>query len=855
MRSGLALLLLAALAALGTSAPEPQWPGPKRDGFLLPTGWRLVPTGIQVPLPDTLPMTLVLHPDGKQLFILSAGYTQPSVLILDPEQPGREGGVTRVGLSHAWLGLVIHPEGDGFYVTEGNAGTVREFSFTESEIKPEREFKLFEGVTNPLARGRQRWNPNHFLGDAALHPDGKRLYVADMQAGLVYELDLDKGRDKGPDEGPDKEPDKGPDKGPDKEPDKGPDKEKVARQIRVGAHPYRLLVSSDGTRLYVSNWGSSNISVIEVATGRVQATFASGAHPSDMLLAPRGRLYVACSNTNEVYVHDTDTGAVRERIWVALHPKAPPGSTPNALAMAPDGSRLYVANADNNVLAVITPGAIESRVEGFIPTGWYPTAVQVSPNGRRLFVANGKGQGSRANPGGPQPDRLRTPQTEYTPRIQRGSLSIINVPDAAQLKILTRRALAASPYHDGLLETAPGPGTVIPTQPGGATPIRHVIYIIKEDRTYDQVFGDIPEGNGDPSLVLFGETVTPNHHRLARQFVLLDNFYASADVSADGHNWSMGALANDYVQKLWPATSAGRRALYDYQGPDPTSRPPGGYLWDAARKAAVSFRLYGEWTENPEDPRQPVRPRVKELEDHVAPSYRNFDLNYSDRRRAEEWLREFREFEKNGNLPQLQIVRLPNDHTAGTRPGAWTPRAMVADNDMALGRIVEAVTRSRYWKETAIFVLEDDAQNGPDHVDSHRSIALVISPYAKRGAVDSTMYSTVSVLRTIELILGLPPLTQHDAAATPMFAAFTDKPDFRSYTAVKPEVNLNERNPPEAPGPAASARMDFSDVNLMDDQQMSAILSPAIKANVLMPAPLRSASPSLLTPKTGDTHR
>ena len=819
----MALLLLAALAVLQTSAPEPQWPGPKPEGFLLFNGWRLAPTGIQVPLPDTLPMTLVLHPDGKQLFVLSAGYTQPSVLILDPAQPGREGGVTRVGLSHAWLGLVIHPEGDSFYVPEGNAGTVREFSLTDGEIKPEREFKLFEGVANPLARGRQRWNPNHFLGDAVLHPDGERLYVADMQAGVVYELNLDKG--------------------------------KVTRQIRVGAHPYRVLVSSDGTRLYVSNWGSSNISVIEAATASVLATFASGAHPSDMLLAPRGRLYVACANTNEVYVHDTETGAVRERISVALHPKSPPGSTPNALALAPDGSRLYVANADNNVVAVITPGAVESRVEGFIPTGWYPTAVQVSADGRRLFVANGKGQGSLTNPGGPQPDRPMTPQTEYTPRIQRGSLSIIDVPDEAQLKILTRRALAASPYRDELLETAPGPGTVIPTRPGGPTPIRHVIYIIKENRTYDQLFGDMPEGNGDPSLVLFGEKVTPNQHRLARQFVLFDNFYATADVSADGHNWSMGALANDYVQKLWPATSAGRRAVYDYQGQDPTSRPPGGYLWDAALKAGVSFRVYGEWTENPEDPKQPVRPRVKELEGHVAPFYRNFDVNYSDRQRAEEWLREFREFEKRGNLPQLQIVRLPNDHTAGTRPGAWTPRAMVADNDLALGRIVEAVTHSSYWKDTAIFVLEDDAQNGPDHVDSHRSIALVISPYARRGVVDSTLYSTVSMLRTMELILGLPPLTQYDAAATPMYAAFTEKPDFRPYTAVKPQVDLNKRNAADTPDAAASARMDFSDVDRINDHELNAILWRAIKGDVPMPSPLRSAFPSLLAPKTGDTHR
>ena len=820
MRSALALLLLAALAALQTSAPEPQWPGLKPEGFLLFNGWRLAPTGIQVPLPDTLPMSLALHPDGKQLFVLSAGYTQPSVLILDPSAPGREGGVTRVALSHAWLGLVIHPEGDSFYVPEGNAGTVREFVLTEGEIKPEREFELFQGVVNPLALGRARGDPNNFLGDAALHPDGQRLYVADMQAGLVYEVGLKKGT--------------------------------VERKIRVGAHPYRVLVSSDGTRLYVSNWGSSNISVIDAATGSVEATFASGAHPSDMLLAPRGRLYVACANTNAVYVHDAETGAVRERISVAMHPKAPPGSTPNALALAPDGSRLYVANADNNVVAVVTPGPVESRVEGFIPTGWYPTAVEVSADGRRLFVANGKGHGSQANPGGPRPDRPMTPQTEYTPGIQRGSLSIINVPDEAQLKILTRRALAASPYRDELLERAPGPGTVIPTQPGGATPIRHVIYIIKENRTYDQVFGDIPEGNGDPSLVLFGEEVTPNQHRLARQFVLFDNFYATADVSADGHNWSMGALASDYVQKLWPSTYGGRRAIYDYEGQDPTSRPPGGYLWDAALRAGVSFRVYGEWTENPEDPKQPVKPRVKELEGHVAPFFRNFDVNYSDRQRAEEWLREFRQFEKKGNLPQLQIVRLPNDHTAGTRPGAWTPRAMVADNDLALGRIVEAVTHSRYWKETAIFVVEDDAQNGPDHVDSHRSITLLISPYARRGVVDSTLYSTVSVLRTMELILGLPPLTQYDAAATPMYAAFTEKPDLRPYTAVEPKVNLNERNSPEAPGAATSARMDFGDVDRINDHELNAVLWRAIKGDVPMPAPLRSAFPTFLAPGTSD---
>ena len=821
MRSALALLLLCALATLQTAAPGPEWPGMKENGFLLFTGWRLAPAGIQVPLPDTFPMAMAMHPGGKYLFVLNAGYTPPSLLILDPANPGREGGVTRVALSNAWLGFAITAAGDRFYVPEANAGTVREFSLLETPaapgtagslaIKPEREFKLFEGLANPQARGGARWVRTNFLGDAALHPDGKRLYVADMQAGLVYEVNLEKGG--------------------------------VERQIRVGIHPYRVLVAPDGARVYVSNWGGASISVIEAAGGQVRATMKTGDHPSDMLLDARGRLYVACANTNAVWVHDAQSGAVRERISIALTPKSPPGSTPNALALSPDGSRLYVANADNNVVAVVAPGDKESRVEGFIPTGWYPTAVRVSPDGRWLYVANGKGQGSMPNPRGPQPDRPSTPETQHVGRIQKGSLSFMDVPNEGQLKILTDRALANSPYRDEVLQSAAGPGTVIPTKPGGTTPIRYVIYIIKENRTYDQVFGDMKEGNGDPSLVLFGEPVTPNHHRLAREFVLFDNFYVNADVSAGGHTWSMGALANDYVEKIWPSNYGGRRPQYDFEGQDAIATPPGGYLWDAAIRAGITFRVYGEWTENPKDPSQPVKPLVAALEGRIDPLYRNFDLEYSDQKRADEWLREFREFEKNGNLPRFQIVRLPNDHTAGTRPGGWTPRAMVADNDLALGRIIEAVTRSRYWKETAVFVLEDDAQNGPDHVDAHRSPALVISPYVKRGAVDSTMYSTVSMLRTMELILGLPPLTQHDAAATPMYAAFTAKPDLRPYTAVKPNVDLDERNQKTAPGAKASARMDFSDVDRIDDDEMNQILWRAIKGDVPMPAPVRSAFP------------
>jgi YVTN family beta-propeller protein len=834
MRSVIAVLLLCALAMFQMAAPGPEWPGTKDNVVLLFNGWRLAPAGIQVPLPDTFPMTLVMHPGGKYLFVLNAGYTQPSLLILDPANPGREGGVTRVALTNAWLGLAVNAAGDRFYLPEANAGTVREFSFTEPApppaaapteqpvaaaatpappplIKPEREFKLFEGIANPQARDRARWVRTNYLGDAALHPNGKRLYVADMQASLIYEVNLDKAV--------------------------------VERKIAVGIHPYRIVVAPDGVRLYVSNWGGASISVIEAASGQVRATYQTGDHPSDMLLDARGRLYVACANTNAVYVHDAQTGAVRERISIALYPKMPPGSTPNALALAPDGAQLYVANADNNAVAVISLGEKQSRVDGFIPTGWYPTAVKLSADGRRIYVANGKGQGSLPNPRGPQPIRRSTPETQYVGNIQKGSLSIMEVPNEGQLQILTHRVLANSPYHDELLQSAGGPATVIPTRPGGATPIKHVIYIIKENRTYDQVFGDIKEGNGDPSLVLFGESITPNHHRLAREFALFDNFYVNADVSASGHNWSMGALSNDYVEKIWPSNYAGRRPQYDFEGQDPIATPPSGYLWDAALRAGVDFRVYGEWTDNPKDPALPVKPMVAALEGRYDPRYRNFDLTYPDQLRADEWLREFAEFEKNGNLPRFEIVRLPNDHTSGTAPGARTPRALVADNDLALGRIVEALSKSRYWKDTAIFVLEDDAQNGPDHVDNHRSPALVISPYVKRGTVDSTMYSTAGMLRTMELILGLPPLTQHDAAATPMYAAFTAQPDLRPYALSKPEVDLDERNPASAPGAKQSARMDFREADRIDDNELNRILWRAMKGDTPMPAPVRSAFP------------
>ena len=341
-----------------------------------------------------------------------------------------------------------------------------------------------------------------------------------------------------------------------------------------------------------------------------------------------------------------------------------------------------------------------------------------------------------------------------------------------------------------------------------------MIYVIKENRSYDQVFGDMPEGNGDTGLCIFPEKITPNHHKLARQFVLLDNFYADGEVSADGHQWSMGAYANDFVEKIWPLTyrpvPGSKLTTYPSEGNLPVmTTSAGGYLWNRCAEAGVSYRSYGEWVKDGKTADDPATPSDPALVGHIDEKFRGFDVAYSDQKRADRFIAELQRFEKEGDLPRLSILRLPNDHTAGTRPGSWTPTAMMADNDLALGRVVEAVSRSKFWKETAIFVVEDDAQNGSDHVDAHRTVALVVSPYTKHGVVDSSLYSTTSMLRTMELILGLKPMSQFDAAARPMVASFAAKPDGKVYEHAVPQTDLNEPQSSECTGSRAVAEVRF----------------------------------------------
>jgi hypothetical protein len=511
---------------------------------------------------------------------------------------------------------------------------------------------------------------------------------------------------------------------------------------------------------------------------------------------------------------------------------------------------LFVANADNNNLAVFNIANIgQAQPLGFIPVGWYPTSVRYNPADKRLYVANGKGDRSFANPQGPNPNVPANQQTlrAYVAQLMRGTLGVIDLPESPEwMAAYSKDAYGCSPLKADQGVTAVRPAdSPIPGKAGDRSPIKNVIYIIKENRTYDQVFGDVKEGNGDPNLCLFPERVTPNHHKLAREFVLLDNLYCDGEVSADGHEWSMGAYATDFVEKVWPLVyrpGDKKKIGYPSEGNYPVATPAGGYIWDRCAEAKVTYRSYGEWIENGKTPSDPGKARSKALEGHFDPMFRGFDMAYSDQKRADRFLEELKGFEEKGEMPHFIVLRLPNDHTAGTRVGSPTPTAYVADNDLALGRVVEGVSKSRFWKETAIFVIEDDAQNGPDHVDAHRTVSLVISPWTKRHHVDSTMYSTASLLRTMELILGLKPMSQYDAAARPMYASFQAKADETPYVHVVPEVDLKAKNTRTAWGADLSDKFDLTKEDMADDLVFNEVIWRSVKgANSPMPPPVRAA--------------
>jgi DNA-binding beta-propeller fold protein YncE len=816
-----ALRWMAALALLTLPAAAADQPGAQGGGTtLLPNGWRIAPAGRHITVGD-LPLAMVESPDGRYLIVSNNGYAKPTLSVVDVARLYVK---SRVPLDNAWLGLAWHPDGRRLFASGAAESSVRELRWAPSGV-------LTAGPSIVLKRP----SSESFVAGVAVSPDGARVFAVHALGEQLSAITL------GHDETP-----------------------ATVKSVDLAAEGYTALVSPDGATLYVSLWGGAKVLTFDPVTLAPRGEIAVGEHPNAMVLSKDGRrLFVACANTNAVWALDLATGTAREQISVALHPGAPAGSTPNGLALSADGETLLVASADNNAVAVVDvrrPGA--SVVKGFIPTGWYPTAVQFSRDGQHIYVLSGKGLTSMANPRGPHPG-VPSNEGQYAGSMLQGSLSVLPVPDAAQLAAYTKTVLAVTPYTDAARLTplkAPA-GSPIPRKVGDPSPIKHVFYVIRENRTYDQILGDLEKGNGDPTLCLFGEEVTPNAHALAREFVVFDNFYVDAEVSYSGHAFSTAAYATDFVNKVWPMNYGRRGGKYLSEGGGAPrnaygniTAPEKGYIWDAAKRAGKTVRSYGEFATRDEGQRAqaaeaareggagPVEATVPGLKGLVSPTYPPWDMSIPDNQRIDAWQKEFAEYESSGDLPALSILRLGNDHTAGTNPKFPTPTAMVAENDLALGRLVDIISKSRYWKDSAIFVLEDDAQNGPDHVDAHRSVALVASPYARRGAVDSTLYTTSGMLRTIELILGLPPMSQYDAAATPMYGAFQPAPVLTPYTHRPARVRLDERNDASAPGTAASMAMDFSEPDRIPDLELNEIVWKAVRgAHTTMPPPVRAA--------------
>jgi YVTN family beta-propeller protein len=812
--SALAALVLVLAATLSGSLPaqdKPQYAGPTEKGYLLPNGWTVSPAGDQVITTDMV-LDIKLTPDGQHALVASSGYNDHDLIVVDLASKQV---VDKETVGQSWFGLALDPQGGKVWWSGGGGDRIHKFDLKGHELTltspSDRPVEARKGeAPQPKA------NPNRFKAGLAFEPASKILYSLDIDASTLTAIDTE---------------------------GKKPD-----RSAKVGARPYDVALSRNGKMLYVTDWIGRAVLAVSPEDLRVVASIGVGEHPNQIAVHPLDdRIFVACASSNCVSVIDTARGVVTETIMTGLFPKAPEGSTPAALAVSPDGETLYVANADNNCVAVIdVEEPNESQVKGFIPTGWYPTALAVTPDNKTLLVGVGKGNQTRPNPtgdaarklgmvpyGGPTPGTRALPYP-YIGTTLSGALSIVPVPDEKALAAYTATVYKNCPYSDKLLTDAPYPTkTAIPTRVGEPSPIKHVIYIIKENRTYDQVFGDIPRGNGDPSLTMFPRQVSPNHHKLAEEFVLLDNLYCNGHVSVDGHPWSTMAYNTDYIAKDWALTYS-RRAGIDMDDDGELAKAPSGFLWDACARKGLSYRSYGELGKRVSQPDGSFKMegRVPGLVGHYHPEFGGPRPDKKKRRDPENvalFLDEYARMEQEGTLPNFMIMSLGEDHTEGTRTGAPTPAACVASNDLALGRLVDAVSHSKSWPETAIFVIEDDAQNGPDHVDAHRTVGLVISPYTKRGALDSTQYQTVSMIRTMELILGLPPLSQFDAAASPMFASFTDKADLTPYACEGARIDLDAVNSPLAYGAERSNAMDFSEYDLIDDFELNEILWRAVK--------------------------
>jgi YVTN family beta-propeller protein len=762
-----------ALAACGTRTGPPTRQGtvgPRPGGTgVVPTGYTVTPAGEQTRLGD-LPLGAAASPDGHWLVVSNAGEGTQSLQVID----AATGTVTQTVPYHkpeaVFTGLVFSTDGRRLYASGGGTNKIRTFDFANGALTE----------TAPLAMPTTSDNGkplNPFPAGLAVTGDG-RVLVADRLADAVTALDPRTG---------------------------------ASQTLGIGHAPGAVAVSRDGNRAWVAEQGADTVRVLDVSSGRLAAVgdITVGTHPAALLLDKSGtRMFVAAADSDQINVIDTGTSIVKETIALAPYPGAQVGANPVGLALSGDDKTLYAANSGDNDIAVSDTDRF--AVRGMIPTGWYPSTVTVI--GAKLFVTNAKGVGAGPNggPGHPDPNRPDDPAApdQYVGSMITGTLSVIGGFDEAQLDKWTAQVHANDGFDTRGEVGVAGQSPVVPLHPGQSSPIKHIIYVVKENRTFDQEFGSLGKGNGDPSLNLFGDESAPNARELQRRFVTLDNFYADAEVSAQGWNWVVAANSNPYSESGWPANYSDRNHPYPSESDDPAiapnTDPADAYIWDRLAKAGVSFRNYGFYVALNSTAESHAANHV--LDANTDHAYRGFNLQCPDSPntfeplancgppRISEWQREFAGYVAAGTLPTVEFVRLPNDHTAATKPGYPTPQSYVLDNDMALGALVDTVSHSRFWPDTAIFVTEDDAQDGPDHVDAHRTVSQVISPYTQTGAVDSTLYSTASMLRTMELLVGLSPMTQFDAFASPMAHAFSVNPNTAPY----------QLRPPISPGTPAT---------------------------------------------------
>ncbi|MBN1124451.1 MAG: beta-propeller fold lactonase family protein [Sedimentisphaerales bacterium] len=850
--------------------------GPQQ--YMTPIHQILTPSGTQVELPGMRPQALALSPDGRLL--ATSGKTQQLVLI-DPhsgtikqkaELPSSEALAPTDVSSHilkpdpsgqlSYTGLLFSPNGSRIYLSNAK-GDIKVFGLTSDGL-----VKGLFSIALPLANAPRR--KEEIPAGLAISQDGRCLYVALNLSNRLAEIDTATG--------------------------------KTLRLWDVGVAPYDVALTGD--KAFVSNWGGrrpnddsitgpagqgtlvrvdpirhiaceGSVSVIHLSNKIPITHIPVGLHSSALAVSPDKRyVVVANAGSDTLSVIDTDKEKVVETIWSKSSPADLFGASPNALTFDPQGTRLYVANGTQNAIAVIHfhPGI--SKMLGLIPVGWFPGAITYDAKREYLYVANIKGVGSTRRLNGALSE-------EYNSRQYHGTLSLLPIPEPNELPALTRRVL--DNYRYPLLKEAlqpPRPNQSprpVPQRVGEPCVFQHAVYIIKENRTYDQVLGDVPQGNGDPSLCIFGERITPNQHEIVRQFVLLDNTYCSGILSADGHQWTDSAFATDYMEKSFAGFPRSYPDGMEDDDVDALAYAPSGFIWDNAIAHGKTLRVYGEFAitetawKDPARKSPPTfldyyrdftqqtnliqissRPAIESLRPYLNTKTVGWDMAIPDIFRAKQFIKELHEFENKGRFPNLCIICLPNDHTSGTKAGAPTPAAQVADNDLAFGQIVEAISHSRFWKDTCIFAIEDDPQAGWDHVSGFRTTAYVISPYTKRDTVIKTQYNQTSILRTIELILGLPPMNQIDATATPLSDCFIETPDFSPYVAVPSNIPLDQMNPDpkEITNAAlrndaiASAALPLSEVDQCPEDTLNQILWRAMKGS-LEPYPQWAVVPDL----------